>query len=135
MWDVIPTRARPLWIVRASRLSKESAGIRGYDAHKCVKGRKRHLLVDTLGLPIACYVTPADLSDPQGARRLLAGRKYFVPRLEKIWADAAYRGKDLAEWGQQQGGWKLEIVERESGSHLASASNHAAGSLNAVSLG
>ena len=96
---------------------EESAGIRGYDAHKCVKGRKRHLLVDTLGLPIACYVTPADLSDPQGARRLLAGRKYFVPRLEKIWADAAYRGKDLAEWGQQQGGWKLEIVERESGSH------------------
>ena len=39
--------------------------IRGYDAHKCVKGRKRHLLVDTLGLPIAWYVTPADLSNPR----------------------------------------------------------------------
>ncbi len=36
---------------------EESARIRGYDAHKCVKGRKRHLLVDTLGLPIASYVT------------------------------------------------------------------------------
>ena len=94
---------------------EESARIRGYDAHKCVKGRKRHLLVDTLGLPIACYVTPADLSDPQGARRLLAGRTYFVPRLKKIWADAAYRGKELAEWCQQQGGWELEIVEREPG--------------------
>jgi putative transposase len=94
---------------------EESAGIRGYDAHKCVKGRKRHLLVDTLGLPIACYVTPADLSDPQGARRLLAGRKYFVPHLKKIWADAAYRGKELAEWCRQQGGWELAIVERTSG--------------------
>jgi putative transposase len=37
---------------------EESARIRGYDAHKSVKGRKRHLLVDTLGLPITSYVTP-----------------------------------------------------------------------------
>jgi hypothetical protein len=42
---------------------EESARIRGYDAHTCVKGRKRHLLVDTLGLPIAHYVTPADVHD------------------------------------------------------------------------
>jgi putative transposase len=47
---------------------EESARIRGYDAHKCVKGRKRRLLVDTLGQPIAWYVTPADLSDLQGAQ-------------------------------------------------------------------
>jgi putative transposase len=52
---------------------EESACIRGYDAHKCVKGRKRHLLVDTLGLPRSVYVTPADMHDTQGARRLLAG--------------------------------------------------------------
>jgi len=77
---------------------EESARIRGFDAHKCVKGRKRHLLVDTLGLPISIYVTPADMHDTQGARRLLAGLKYFVPRLKKIWADAAYRGKELADW-------------------------------------
>jgi putative transposase len=95
---------------------EESACIRGYDAHKCIKGRKRHLLVDTLGLPIACYVTPADLSDPQGARKLLGGLAFFVPRLTKIWADAAYRGKELAEWCQQQGrGWDLEIVGRAPG--------------------
>jgi putative transposase len=95
---------------------EESAGIRGYDAHKCVKGRKRHLLVDTLGLPIACYVTPADVHDTVGARKLLGGLAYFVPRLKKIWADAAYRGKELADWCHQQGdGWKLEIVEREPG--------------------
>jgi putative transposase len=94
---------------------EESARISGYDGGKQVKGRKRHLLVDTLGLPIAIYVTPADLSDPAGARKLLAGLAFRVPRPQKIWADAAYRGKDLADWCQQQGGWELEIVEREPG--------------------
>lgn len=83
---------------------EESARISGYDAHKCVKGRKRHLLVDTLGFPISYYVTPADMHDTQGARRLLAGLKYFVPRLKKIWADAAYRGKELADWCMAEGG-------------------------------
>jgi putative transposase len=82
---------------------EESARISGYDAHKCVKGRNRHLLVDTLGLPISYYVTPADMHDTQGARRLLAGLKYFVPRLKKIWADAAYRGQELADWCKAQG--------------------------------
>ena len=94
---------------------EESACVRGYDAHKCVKGRKRHLLVDTLGLPIASYVTPADMHDTVGARKLLGGLAFFVPRLKKIWADAAYRGKELDDWCQQQGCWDLEIVEREPG--------------------
>ncbi len=94
---------------------EESAGISGYDAHKCIKGRKRHLLVDTLGLPISVSVMPADPHDTQGARRLLAGLKYFVPRLKKIWADAAYRGRALADWCKAQGDWDLEIVEREPG--------------------
>jgi putative transposase len=95
---------------------EESAHMRGYDVHTCVKGRKRHLLVDTLGLPIASFVTPADLHDTVGARKLLGGLAFFVPRLTKIWADAAYRGQELAEWCQQQGkGWDLEIVEREPG--------------------
>jgi putative transposase len=90
--------------------------IRGYDAHKCVKGRKRHLLVDTLGLPIASYVTSADVHDTVGARKLLGGLACAVPRLKKIWADAAYRGKELADWCRQQGtGWDLQVVEREAG--------------------
>lgn len=94
---------------------EESGPISGYDGGKQVNGRKRHLLVDTLGLPIAIHVTSADLSDPAGARKLLAGLAFRVPRLKKIWADAAYRGKELADWCQQQGGWALEIVEREPG--------------------
>jgi putative transposase len=53
---------------RSVKTVEESARVRGYDAHKCVKGRKRHLLVDTLGLPVTNYVTPADVHDTVGAR-------------------------------------------------------------------
>ena len=85
----------------------------GYDAHKHIKGRKRHLLVDTLGLPLSVYVSPADIQDRVGARWLLAGRKLLLPRLKKIWADGAYSGDPLSQWCQQEGGWELEIVERD----------------------
>ena len=51
----------------------------GYDAHKHVKGRKRHLLVDTLGLPLSIYVTPADVQDRVGAYCLLARLKPLAP--------------------------------------------------------
>jgi putative transposase len=58
------------------------------------------------------------MHDTVGARKLLGGLAFFVPRLKKIWADAAYRGKELADWCQQQGnGWDLEVVEREPGTH------------------
>jgi len=91
----------------------ESAHPSGYDAHKNVKGRKRHLLVDTLGLPLSIHVTPADVQDRVGAHLLLAGLGPLVPRLKKIWADGAYSGKELAKWCKEQGGWELEVVERD----------------------
>jgi putative transposase len=91
----------------------EGARPNGYDTHKNVKGRKRHLLVDTLGLPLSIYVTPADVQDRAGARFLLAGLGPLVPRLKKIWADGAYSGKELAKWCEEQGGWELEVVERD----------------------
>ncbi|HEX4202674.1 MAG TPA: IS5 family transposase [Ktedonobacteraceae bacterium] len=94
---------------------EESASISGFDAHKHVRGRKRHLLVDTLGIPLSIYVTEADVHDTRGARFLLAGLKYFVPRLTKIWADAAYRGQELAAWCETEGDWELEVVERTFG--------------------
>jgi putative transposase len=95
------------------KTTEESAHPSGYDAHKNVKGRKRHLLVDTLGLPLSIYVTSADVQDRVGAQCLLAGLKPFVPRLKKIWADGAYMGEKLAGWLEEQGGWELEIVERD----------------------
>src|SRR5215472_1212525 len=92
---------------------EESAGICGFDAHKWVKGCKRHILEDTLGLLLAVYVSPTDLHDGKGARCLLAGLVPLFPRLKKIWADAAYRGRELAAWCQAEGGWDLEVVERQ----------------------
>src|SRR4051812_46460786 len=94
------------------KTTEESSHSSGYDAHKNIKGRKRHLLVDTLGLPLSIYVTPADVQDRIGAHCLLAGLKPVVPRLKKIWADGAYSGEKLASWCKEQGGWELEIVER-----------------------
>jgi putative transposase len=98
---------------QSMKTTEEGAGSNGYDTHKNVKGRKRHLLVDTLGLPLSIYVTPADVQDRAGARLLLAGLGPLVPRLKKIWADGAYSGKELAKWCEEQGGWELEVVERD----------------------
>jgi transposase len=94
------------------KTTEESAHPSGYDAHKNVKGRKRHLLVDTLGLLLSVYVSPADVQDRAGAQCLLAGLKELLPRLKKIWADGAYTGEKLAGWLEEQCGWELEIVER-----------------------
>ena len=102
------------------KTTEESAGRNGYDAHrkgydvhKHVKGRKRHLLVETLGLPLSVYVIPADVQDRLGARCLLAGLKPLVPRLKKIWADGAYGGEPLSNWCKDEGGWELEVVGRD----------------------
>jgi putative transposase len=93
---------------------EESAHPSGYDAHKNLKGRKRHLLVDTLGLPLSVYVTSADVQDRVGAQCLLSGIKVLLPHLKKVWADGAYAGEKLANWCKEQGGWDLQIVERSS---------------------
>ena len=53
--------------------------------------------MDTLGLPLSVYVTPAEVQDRARARLLLAGLGPLVPCLKKIWADGAYSGKDLAK--------------------------------------
>src|SRR5215208_3437232 len=98
---------------QSMKTTEEGAGSNGYDAHKNLKGRKRPLLVDTLGLPLSVYVTPADVQDRAGARLLLAGLGPLMPRLKKIWADGAYSGKELAKWCEEQGGWELEVVERD----------------------
>jgi len=71
----------------------------GYDGNKKIKGRKRHLLVDTLGLIIAVVVTDASTSDRDGLVGLLT--QYFadgVKRLRKIWVDGAYPAAWLKEW-------------------------------------
>ena len=94
------------------KTTEGSGLIKGDDGGKQIKGRKRHLLVDTLGLLLSTSVIPANTADPEGARRLLAGLKPLVPRLELIWADSASRGEALATWCDTTGGWRLEIITR-----------------------
>jgi putative transposase len=94
------------------KTTEESGVIKGYDGGEQVKGRERHVLVDTLGLRLSASVTPAKTSDQEGARRLLAGLKPLQPRLELIWADGAYKGDGLARWCATEGEWRLEIITR-----------------------
>jgi len=89
----------------------EQAASRGYDAGKKVKGRKRHILVDTLGLLLKVRVLTADIQDRDGARILFSEIKEQMPRLSLIWADGGYRGK-LVIWVAAQCLWILEIVKR-----------------------
>ena len=92
--------------------------IKGYDAGKKVNGRKRHLLVDTLGLPICVFVSAADLADRDGLMELL--KRYFAAglrRLRKLWVDGGYRGDTLKMWVsslKQTHKIDLEVVQRES---------------------
>ena len=89
----------------------EAGGERGKDAHKKVSGRKRHLLVDTLGLLIACVVHPANVQDYDGAEAVLDKAQERFPCLKKIYADAIYACKQLPLCVLILYGWAVEIVK------------------------
>jgi putative transposase len=89
----------------------ERGGPHGYDGGKKVNGRKRHLLVDTMGLLLRVVVQCANVQDRDGARLVLAGLQQRFPRLHHLWADQAYTGP-LLDWIKQDLGWSVEVVER-----------------------
>jgi putative transposase len=91
----------------------ERGGVRGFDSHKRVKGRKRHILVDTLGIPIACRLEPANVSDRVAGARLLGGLSPLFPRIRTVIADAGHESCKLAQQLMQDNGWKLQIVKRK----------------------
>ncbi len=79
-----------------------------------MKGRKRHLLVDTQGLVIQAVVHSADLSDRVGGRLVLealAPAKERFPRLRHLWVDGGYRGP-FVDWVKRRLGWSVEVVRR-----------------------
>lgn len=127
LWEAIHTHLRDQVRLVDGRQRQASAGIidsqsvkstessdeRGYDAGKKVNGRKRHLLVDTLGLILLVLVLPANIQDRDGARQLLTaffGRSPR-PRLKHIWADGGYAGALLA-WVFKLWRCTVEIVKR-----------------------
>ena len=76
-----------------------------------MKGRKRHLLVDTLGLIWGLVVHSASVQDRDGAKLVLETVQGKLPRLKLVWADGGYAGQ-LIDWVKQACGWVLEIVKR-----------------------
>jgi putative transposase len=132
-WEQLNTALREMVRVQAGRAKQPSAAVldsqsvktveggseRGYDAGKNVAGRKRHTVVDTLGLVLGVLVTAANVQDRAAAKlvlqlvfdRLSALTPWRWNGLKKIWADGNYRG-ELIGWVQAMFGWTLEIVAK-----------------------
>jgi len=86
---------------------------RGFDGGKKVKGRKRHLLVDTEGFVLRAKVHSAKVMDYEGIKMLLGKADERFPRLSHLWLDAGYRGEDKgADWVEKTLGWSVDVVER-----------------------
>ena len=94
----------------------ETKGDRGYDANKHVTGRKRHILVDVMGLLLVVLVHKADIQERAGAKLLLhrAVTKGWA-RLQLIGADGGYTGMEFKAWVWKLTGWFFEVVKRPEG--------------------
>ncbi|MBR26604.1 MAG: IS5/IS1182 family transposase [Rhodobacteraceae bacterium] len=90
----------------------ESGGPRGFDAGKRVKGRKRHIATDTLGLMVGAVVHPADVQDRDGAPLVLRSIRNAWPWLRLVFADGGYAGPKLRDAMQGHGEWRSEIIKR-----------------------
>jgi putative transposase len=86
---------------------------RGYDGGKKITGRKRHIVVDTMGLLLAVVVTAASVDDAKAAKEVLSQvESDGFPRLEVVFADNKYHNYELYEWLEEHGDYRLCIVRR-----------------------
>src|SRR3954449_6847757 len=91
----------------------EIGGPHGYDGGKQIKGRKRHIVVDTLGLLLAVTVTSAAADDGTAAPEVLKKlNREALPRLKKLWADTKYHNHSLNRWLSELGWYVIEVVSR-----------------------
>ncbi len=128
VWEQIHTTLREQVRLRAGREATPSATIidsqsvkvtdrggpeRGFDGGKKINGRKRHILVDTIGLVLKAQVHAASIADRDGAKPLLQAVEGVFPRLRHLWADMGYRGA-VIDWIKQHLRWSVEVVKRPS---------------------
>ena len=125
-WEKLNHTIRESLRTRLGRNPQPSAGIvdsqsakttgvggeaRGYDGGKKVRGRKRHILVDTEGFVLKVRVHSAKVPDQDGLRLLLESAREAGPRLSQVWLDAAYQGRGK-DWAENVLGLSVEVVHR-----------------------
>ena len=127
VFEQVHDRLRAMWREREGRAngpsgalldtqsvrSSENGGPHGFDAGKKVKGRKRHLVTDTLGLLLAVVIHSADIQDRDGAARAFAPAKQKYPSIQTVWVDAGYGGQCARELSEDHA-VDVEVVRRAS---------------------
>ena len=96
---------------RSAKITSVGGEQRGYDGNKKVRGRKRHLLVDTEGLVLKAKVHSARVPDQDGLRLLLGSARGGLSRLSHLWLGAGYQGRDKG-WAEEVLGLSVEVVRK-----------------------